>query len=119
MLWILITILILSIIVNAVLGFLLQRFVRRVLQYDDLYQYLIDDVETNLVQFDRMRKSSLLSDDDQVRSAHKNMMTMAMRMDEFANKMEEIVGKKLRKVTRPMKPVNVTEEVDKISRQDQ
>jgi hypothetical protein len=86
----------------------------RLFQYDELYQLLIDDVETNLVQFERMSKSSIMSDDDEVRSSHKKMMLMAARMDEFANRMEEIGGQPLRKVTRPMKPINVTEEANKL-----
>jgi hypothetical protein len=75
----------------------------------------MDDVETNLKQFERIRKSNILSDDDEVRSAHKNMMTMSVRLDEFANQMEEITGKKLRKVTQPMKPINVTKEAEKLN----
>ena len=115
MLWILIICLVLSLIINAALGFVLKRFTTRLLQYDELYQYLIDDVEVNLSQFDKIRKSSLMSDDDEVRSAHKNMMVMAARMDEYATRMEEIAGKPLRKVTRPMTPINVTKEAEKLS----
>ena len=103
-----------SITANGVLVYLLVSFIKRLLQYDDLYQYLFDDVETNLSQFERIRKSSLLSDDDEVRNAHRNMVTMAMRMDEFANRMEEMTGKKMRKTTKPMNPINVTKEADKI-----
>jgi len=106
--------LILSLLVNAGLVFALIRYVNRLFQYDDLYQYLISDVETNLVQFERMRKSMLLADDDEVRKAHKAMMTMSVRMDEFANQMEELTGVKLRKVTKPMEPINVTKEADKL-----
>lgn len=109
--WILFT---LSFIVNIALAFFLRTYITRLFQYDDLYQILIDDVEANLKQFDRMRKSSFLSDDDEVQKAHKSMMFMASRMDEFANQMEEIGGKKLRKVTRPMTPINVTKEADKL-----
>lgn len=101
-------VLLLSLLLNIGLAFFLRRYLVRLFQYDDLYQYLIDDLETNLKQFERMRSSTLLSDDDQVRQAHKNMMVMAARLDEFATQMEEIAGQPLRKVTKPMQPVNVT-----------
>ncbi len=106
--------LLLSLSLNVGLGYILRRYITRLFQYDDLYQILIDDVETNLRQFDRIRGSSLMSDDDQVRNAHRNMMTMAARMDEFATRMEEIEGKPLRKVTKPMQPINVTREAEKL-----
>lgn len=113
--WILVMFLVLSLLANAALVFFLVRYLKRLFQYDDLYQILIDDVETNLEQFERMRKSSFLSDDDEIRNAHKNMMTMAARLDEFARQMEEISGNKLRKVTRPMQPINVTKEAEKLT----
>lgn len=103
-----------SVLLNIGLGYVLRRYLKRLFEYDDLYQVMIDDVETNLSQFERMRKSSILTDDDEVRSAHKNMMVMASRLDEFANQMEEVAGRKLRKVSKPMQPVNVTKEAEKL-----
>jgi hypothetical protein len=109
-----VTLLVLSLIANVVFIYLLIRFVKRLMQFDDLYQYLIDDIEINLNQFSRIRSSSLLCDDDEVRSAHKNMVVMSMRLDEFTSRMEEVTGQKLRKTTTPMSTINVTKEAEKI-----
>jgi len=115
MFWIIFFILVVSLIANAALTFFLTRFLKRLLQYDDLYQYLVDDIEVNLGQFERIRKSSLLSDDDEVQRAHKSMMVMSARLDEFVNRMEETTGLQLRKVTKPMSPVNVTKAAEDIA----
>lgn len=112
--WIWPAVVILQFIMIAVLVFVLKRFIRRLFQYDDLYQILFDDIEINLKQFERIRKSYLMSDDDEIRSAHKNMTTMAMRLDEFAIRMEETTGKKMRKITAAMQPVDVKAEAEKI-----
>jgi hypothetical protein len=108
----------LSAVANAVgmkrVLIILRHMVIRLAQYDELYQLMIDDIELNIKQFERMRKMSVLSDDDEVRIAHKNMMTMASRLDEFITQMEEISGQKLRKVTQPIPVINVTHEAEKL-----
>jgi len=94
---------------------MLRHMVMRLAQYDELYQLMIDDIETNLKQFERMKSMSVLSDDDEIKSAHRNMMLMAARLDEFISQMEDISGQKLRKVTKPMPVVNVTKEAEELA----
>lgn len=93
---------------------ILRHLATRLFQYDDFYNLLMDDVETNLVQFERMRKMNVIGDEPEIEKAHKSMMTMAARLDEFAKQMEEMSGQPLRKVTKPMQPINVTKEADKV-----
>lgn len=94
----------------------LRALIMRLFQYDDFYNLLMDDVETNLQQFATMRKMNIIGDEPEIVQAHKNMMVMSARLDEFATQMEEMSGQKLRKKTEPMKPVNVTKAAEKLAR---
>jgi hypothetical protein len=88
----------------GVLGFYLYRTVTRLIAYDDLFQLLADDVQTNLRQFEKMQSGVMMSNEPEVMEAHKNMMIMAKRLNEFINRMEELTGLKLRPPPRPPRP---------------
>ena len=92
----------------------MRHMVTRLFQMDDFYNQLMDDIETNLQQFERMRKMSVLGDEPEIERAHKNMMWMAARLDEFASQMEEMSGQKLRKKTTPMPVETMDKFADKV-----
>lgn len=102
------------------LSVLLFRATRRLIQYDDVFQMLVDDIETNLQQFYKMSQSSLLGNDAEIIQAHRNMMIMRDRLDEFIREMEEVSGLRLRTPKAP--PLSTTTlnqlkaEVDKLDK---
>lgn len=93
---------------------LLRHLIMRLFQYDDFYNLLMDDVETNLKQFEIMSKMNVLGDEPEIVQAHKNMMTMSARLDEFARQMEEMSGQPLRKITKPMKAETMDQFSDRV-----
>jgi hypothetical protein len=95
----------LAVLAIALMVFLL-RATRRLVQYDDVFQMLVDDIETNLQQFYKMSQSSLLGNDAEIVQAHRNMMIMRDRLDEFLREMEEVSGLRLRTPKAP--PLSTT-----------
>lgn len=96
-----------SAVANAVLGFLLYRGARRLLQYDRVFQFISGDIQTNLLQFYRMSKSPMMSNEPEVQKAHHNMMVMGTRLNEILNQMEEVTGLRFRPEPPPPPPVTV------------
>ena len=72
------------------------RFYRKAVIYDEIFQYLAGDIDVNLKQFRRMSVSPVLSGDNEIQDAHRNMMVMAKRLDEILNRMEGASGLSLR-----------------------
>lgn len=93
---------------------ILRNLVDRLFDYDDFYNLLMDDIETNLLQFESMKKMSMISDEPEIQKVHKNMMVMAARLDEFARQMEEMSGRKMRKKTQPMKVETMDQFSDRV-----
>jgi len=84
--------------------FVAYRFYRRAVILDEVFQYLSDDIITNLIQFGKMSVTTVLSSDDEIQKAHQNMMTMGKRLDEILSRMEEATGLHLRPPPRPERP---------------
>lgn len=87
------------------LSYITFRSVRVAVNYDELFQQLADDIETNLKHFSVMSGSSLLSNEPEVQQAHSNMMVMARRLNEFILRMQELTGLDLRPPKKPNRPV--------------
>jgi hypothetical protein len=88
--------LVLSLAANVALGVFGARLVKRCFQFEDVFQFLVDDIEINLKQFNRMAHSMVLGNDAEIRAAHKNMMVMNQRLSEILTRMEEAGGRPLR-----------------------
>lgn len=91
-------------IVSALLFFVSWRFYRKAAVYDEILQYIADDVNTNLKQFAKMSVSPVLSSDTEIQEAHRNMMTMGKRFGEILLRMEEASGLRLRPPPPPPRP---------------
>lgn len=72
------------------------RFYRKAVIYDEIFQYLYDDIETNIFQFAKMARMNVMMADSEVQLAHRNMMTMGKRLEEILHRMEEATGLRLR-----------------------
>lgn len=86
---------------------LLVKASKKLIQFDDLVNYLVDDVETNIKFFDDLTNTPTLSNAPEIQDANKNMNLMSARLDEYLNRFEELTGAKVRKVTSPKPPVVV------------
>lgn len=76
--------------------FVTYRFYRKAAIYDEILQYIYDDVETNILQFGKMSKSNVMMADPEIQSAHRNMMVMGQRLEEILRRMEGATGLRLR-----------------------
>lgn len=86
-----------SIFVNVLLAFAVFRLSRRLLEFDDLFELLTYDIQVNMKYFQKLLTTPLFEASQEVRTANNNMFTMAQRLEEFVNRMEETTGRTLRK----------------------
>jgi hypothetical protein len=89
--------LVFSLILNIFLGIISFRFSRRLLQFDDLFERLVDDVDVNIRYFEKLLTTPLFENNEEVRVANKNMGIISMRLEEFVTRMEELTNRKLRR----------------------
>jgi len=95
--WLLFFLLFLSLVANGVLVWISVRLARRLLQFDDLFALLSDDIDVNARYLEKLTSTDLFENSPEVQAAHKNMKIVSQRMDEFVIRMEEITGRTLRK----------------------
>lgn len=86
----------LSVAANVVLSYVLVRFSRRLLQFDDLFSLLARDIDVNTRYFQKLLSTPLFDDSQEVKSANNNMAIISKRLDEFVTRMEEVSNKQLR-----------------------
>jgi len=99
--WILIFFLLLAVVGMT---FVAYRFYRKCVVYDEVFQFLTDDINANLFQFQKMMKSNVMSEEPEVKTAHNNMRIMDRRLNEILQRMEEATGLALRPPPAPPKP---------------
>jgi hypothetical protein len=92
---------------GVVASWLLVKASRKLLQFDDLVNYLVDDMETNVKYFDDLTSTPVLSNAPEIMDANKNMTMMSARLDEYLSRFEELTGTKVRKLTVPKPPTLV------------
>jgi hypothetical protein len=80
------------------------RFYRKAAVYDEIIQYLYDDIVTNLRQFAKMHTSNLMADEPEIANAHRNMIIMGKRLEEIFARMEGATGLRLRPPPMPPRP---------------
>lgn len=103
---IVISLLVISLIVNAVTSYLIVRASRRLLEFDELFELLADDIGTNLRYFEKLKTTPLISDTQEVQNAHKNMVVMGERLEEFVKRIEEQTGRSLLRKPPPRRENN-------------
>lgn len=70
-------------------GFLFYRYVQRLFNYDELFQYLQEDIDVNIQNFDKLRNTPMLSNAPEIVNAAKLMSTMRDRLHEYVTRIEE------------------------------
>jgi hypothetical protein len=86
-----------SLLANVVFGFLLVRASRRLFRFDDLYELLVHDIDTNIKYFDKLTETSVFSNAPEILDAQRNMSIMRTRLNEYVLSMEDLTGRELRK----------------------
>lgn len=81
--------LILSFLLNVLFVFLLYRFVKRTMQFDELFSIMMDDVKINADLFEDMLNTPVLSNSPEVVALHDNMTIMLERFNEYVNSMND------------------------------
>jgi hypothetical protein len=86
----------LSIIV-VVLAITLLRAAKRLLEFDEFFSMLVDDIDLNIDYLSKLSSTPTFSDAPEVVDAHKKMRIISKRLDEFVLRMEELARKEIRK----------------------
>lgn len=81
----------------AVLGFLLYKCAKRLLEFDDLFELFVHDLETNVKYFSKLADTPVFSNSPEIMDMHKNVTIMRDRMIEYVMRMEELAKRRLRK----------------------
>lgn len=103
----LIALLALSLFANAGLCFVVIRFSRRLLEFDELFELLAHDIDINTKFFSKLLGTPLFDNSAEVKTANKNMGIISKRLDEYVTRMSELTRRELRPkpATKPNPPV--------------
>ena len=85
-----------AVIVIAALSYSLYRALKKLFQFDRLFELLSHDIDTNLKYFAKLSSLALFSNSQEVQSAHHNMRIMAVRLNEYLEQMETLSNKTLK-----------------------
>jgi hypothetical protein len=95
---------ILSLLINCVLGFLTYKASKRLIEFDDLYEMLVHDLDTNVSYFAKLTATPLLSDSPEILDAQRNMKIIRDRLNEYIIRMEEMSHRQFRKPRENRRP---------------
>ncbi len=87
-----------ELIIIIVLAYLLYRALKKLFQFDSLFELLSHDIDTNLKYFAKLSVLPLFSNSQEIQSAHNNMKIMALRLNEYLEQMETLSNKTLKLV---------------------
>lgn len=88
--------LVLSVSLNVGVVYVLIRFSRRLLQFDELFELLAHDIDTNTKFFDKLLGTPLFDNSTEIKTANKNMSIISKRLDEYVTRMSELTRRELR-----------------------
>lgn len=86
----LIVLFVLSVSINAALIFVIFRLSKKLLQFDELFDLLSEDIDTNIKYFKKLLSTPLFEASQEVRTANKNMEVMSLRLEEFSLRFDEL-----------------------------
>jgi hypothetical protein len=75
----------------------LVRSSKRLLEFDDLFELLAHDVNTNIDYFESISEHPVLGNAEEIVVADRNMRIMRARLEEYVSQMEELTRRQLRK----------------------
>jgi hypothetical protein len=64
-------------------------YLKRLFAYDELFQYLQDDLDINIQNFDKLKSTPMMSNAPEIIHASKLMSTMRDRLYEYVMRIEE------------------------------
>ena len=77
----------------GVLGFLVYRLSKKLLEFDTLFDMLQLDVADNVAYFTKLLQTPLLNNSPEVIAMQKNIDVIGRRLQEFALRMDETTNK--------------------------
>lgn len=77
-----VVIVILLVLLTASIFFNVNLFMR-LMEFDDLFEMLVDDITVNVKYFDKLLATPLFTASEEVRTANRNMLIMRNRLAEF------------------------------------
>lgn len=99
---VLIVALVLVSLLAVTLGFILFRISKRLLEFDDIFGLLVDDIDLNVAYLNKLNTTPVFQNSQEVVEAIKKMRVIQVRLDEYVKRMEEQTGRKfLRRTDKP------------------
>lgn len=92
--------LVVSLLLNGLLFFMVRRSMGRLLEFDELFDLFVHDIETNVKYFEKLLNSPLFSNAPEYLTAHRNMQIIARRLAEYSNRMFELTNREQKKEER-------------------
>jgi len=86
-------------------AFVIVRLSKRLLDFDELIDLLLRDVEVNTDYFDKLLKTPLFENSEEVKIMHRNMSIISKRFDEFNLRMQEVTRREQKQEEKPNPPV--------------
>lgn len=77
----------------AVLSFVTFRLSRRLLEFDELFELLQHDVDTNIAYFTKLLQTPLLNNSPEVIAMQKNIEIINLRLQEYTLRMKETTNR--------------------------
>lgn len=96
--------LIISLAVNVIAGFFLLRFIKKLLQFDELFELLADEININIGFYEKLLQKPLFMASPEIEEAHHGMNLIMVRFKEFVAQMSELRGKDLSQKRLPSAP---------------
>ena len=90
--------------IAALATFVAWRFYRSAKAYDDVFQYIAEDIGTNIMYLGKVSKMNVMMEDPSIQQVHRNMINMGRRLEEILKRMEETSGLHLRPLPPPPRP---------------
>lgn len=95
MIWLIVGLLV-SVVANAVMAFLLVRTGKRLLEFDELFVLLEDDIRVNIDYFKKLLQTPLFTNTPEVVTMQQNIEIIARRLEEFTIRIDETTNRELK-----------------------
>lgn len=96
-----VVLLLISAPLNIVLSVLLFKAARKMIQFDELFELMVDELHINISFFEKLMQKPLFMASPEIEEAHINMNLMLVRFKEFVSQMSELTGKSLERKKLP------------------
>jgi hypothetical protein len=79
-------------VVLAAQGYVIYKFAKRLLQFDQLVEHMLNDFDSNITFLGKLLETPVLEHSEEIIDAHHGMAVMQARLMEIVQQMAELTG---------------------------